>query len=250
MMPPDRKQFHIAATCFDHSRRVRTKKKPQSKWLKNQMQIGTSSPSKLFAAMPQKRLWDLIWNSPVERCSFLTLFDFTGHCSTLFVFTGHCSIFYSTLFDLSEIFRFYRELAEASRTTTKFDIICKIPQPGQPPNIIENTTNLSIVDLYSPYRFVESLVVGLSINQTKNGYVSMYVKYPKWVKVKKIEVKFTLTLPYFYHNFTTSNNGKFSIPKINYVIFLPKAIKKREKKVNTKLKLVLGAGQKPKKSFC
>ena len=131
----------------------------------------------------------------VDRCSFLTLFDFTGHCSTLFGFTGHCSIFYSTLFDLSEIFRFYRELAEASRTTTKFDIICKIPQPGQPPNIIENTTNLSIVDSYSPYGFVESLVVGLSINQTKNGYVSMYVKYPKWVKVKKIEVKFTLTLP-------------------------------------------------------
>ena len=145
--------------------------------------------------MPQKRLWDLILNSPgggarlmirpkqsndvrFWLCSILP--GIVRLCSALpdivRFFIRHCSIFYSTLFDLLGIFCIYRELAEASRTTTKSDIICKIPQPGQPPNITENTTNLSIVVLYSPYRFVESLVVGLSVNQTKNGFVSMYVK--------------------------------------------------------------------------
>ena len=112
------------------------------------------------------------------------LFDFGQLCSTL---PGIAQL-YSTLFDFISNF-FYREKAEASWTTTKLDIICQtmcqIPQPGQPPGLIENARNLSIVDSYSPYRFVESWVVELSINQTKNVYVSIYVKHPKRVKVKK-----------------------------------------------------------------
>ena len=126
-------------------------------------------------------------------------FDFLSRTMSVFHFdfTGTCS-------NLSEIF-FYREKAEASWTTTKLDIICQtmcqIPQPGQPPDLIEIARNLSIVGSYSPYRFVESWVVGLSINQTKNVYVSMYVKHPKRVKVKKIKVNL-LNIILFYLHFT------------------------------------------------
>ena len=73
------------------------------------------------------------------------LYDFVQLYRTLFDFIQFCST-------LSEVFCFYREKAEASWNTTKLDIICQtmcqIPQPGQPPGLIENARNLSIVDWF------------------------------------------------------------------------------------------------------
>ena len=86
----------------------------------------------------------------VERCPILILFDFSGHCSNLFNFARLCSTipdivqFFSTLSEIS------RSVLSYNETRTSFDcfcqIICQKPQPGQPPNLIEIATKMSIVD--------------------------------------------------------------------------------------------------------
>ena len=84
------------------------------------------------------------------------LFDFTGHFSTLFDFV----CLYRNFF----IFTGNRpKRPELQRNS---DIICQIMfekrQPGQPPNIIESSTNLCFADSYIP-----SSVVGLTFQSTR-----------------------------------------------------------------------------------
>ena len=84
---------------------------------------------------------------------YWTLFDFVRPYRTLFVYVWFCS----TLSGIS------RRVLNYNDTTTRksLDRFCQIifqkSQPGQPQNIIENATKLSIVDLCSP-----SWVVGLT----------------------------------------------------------------------------------------
>ena len=87
-----------------------------------------------------------------RHCS--TLFDSARLCSTILDIVRLCS----TLPDLVRLFstlsRISRRILNYNDTRTSLDCFCQItfqnPQPGQPQNIIEKATKLSIVDLCSP----------------------------------------------------------------------------------------------------
>ena len=85
---------------------------------------------------------------------YRTLFDFVRHCSTLFDYTGYCSTFFDFIGSFFFLPGISRSVLNYNETRTTFDrfcqIMCQKPQPRQPQNIIENTTNWSIVDSYSP----------------------------------------------------------------------------------------------------
>ena len=104
----------------------------------------------------------------VERCPFLTLFDFTGHCLALLDFVRLCSVVLEIVRPCPILSGISRRVLSYSETRTSFDCFCQIifqkPQPGQPQNIIENATKLSNLDLCSP-----DWVVGLMFlsNRTK-----------------------------------------------------------------------------------
>ena len=101
----------------------------------------------------------------VRLCS--TLFDYTGHCSTLFDFARLCSTILDNvrlfdfvrlqriLFDFVSILsRISRKVLNYNDTRTSLECFCQItfqkPQPGQPQNIIQNATKMSIVDSCRP----------------------------------------------------------------------------------------------------
>ena len=77
----------------------------------------------------------------VRLCS--TLLEYNGHCLTLFDFIGS----FSFLLGINQTVLIYDE------SRTSFDrscqVTCQKPQPGQQQNVIENATNLNIVDSYS-----------------------------------------------------------------------------------------------------
>ena len=149
MVPPKRKQFHIAAAYFDHSRRVRTKTN------RNRNDSKARCKSILFHL---QNVWDLIWNARPEvldswfdrngqTMSFLDFysrtmsnFDFLSQTMSVFDFVR----LYRALFDFVRLYRktfvFTGNYPKPPELQRKSDIICRImcqkPQPGQSPKTI------------------------------------------------------------------------------------------------------------------
>ena len=130
----------------------------------------------------------------VERCPFSSLFCFTGHCLTLFDYTAHCSTLfgfvrlYRTLFVFVRIWStlsgISRRVLNYKHTRISLDCFCQTTfrksQAGQPQNLTENATKLSIVDSCSP-----SWVVGLTFQWNR----------PKMAMFRPVRLKMAMFWP-------------------------------------------------------